>query len=309
MTILYAGDPAEADQWLDAVRELVPDLNFRRWPDCGPAADIDFIIVGGQMPGDFSLFHQVRGIQSTWAGVNHLLQSGALPADVPVARMVDDGLTCSMTEYLVFQVLDHLRHGPELRSAQRQAQWLSASDVEPRRATIGIMGLGALGQDAAERFSALGLTLRGWSRTAKSLPNVSCFAGESELAAFLSGSDVLICLLPLTSDTRGKLDRHLFEQLPDGACLINAARGPHLVDADLIAALDRGRISRAILDVFHTEPLPPEHPFWRHPRITVTPHIAAITRAGTGAALIVENYRRAIAGQHLLNQVDHALGY
>lgn len=309
MTILYAGDPAEAEQWLGAVRELEPDLDFRRWPDCGPAAEIDFIIVGGQMPGDFSPFHQVRGIQSTWAGVNHLLQSGSLPAGVPVARMVDDGLTCSMTEYLVFQVLDHLRHGPALRQAQGQARWLSAAAVEPRRATIGIMGLGALGLDAAQRFAALGLTLLGWSRTAKSVSDVTCFAGDSELPEFLSRCDILICLLPLTADTRGKLDHRLFDQLPDGACLINAARGPHLVDADLIAALDSGKISSAILDVFHVEPLPPEHPFWRHPRVTVTPHIAAITRAGTGAALIVENYRRAIAGQHLLNQVDQALGY
>jgi glyoxylate/hydroxypyruvate reductase A len=309
MTILYAGDPAEAEQWLGAVRELDPSLSFRHWPDHGPTHEIDFIIVGGRMPGDFSPFHKLRGIQSTWAGVNHLLQSGALPAGVPVARMVDDGLTCSMTEYLVFQVLDHLRHGPALRAAQQESRWLTQSAVEPRRATIGIMGLGALGQDAARQLVDLGLTLHGWSRTTKSVPGVTCYAGAEQLPAFLAASNILICLLPLTPETRGMLNGALLSQLPDGACLINAARGPHLVDRDLIAALDHGKLSRAILDVFHVEPLPPTHPFWRHPMITVTPHIAAITRAGTGAALIVENYRRAIAGQGLINQVDQSLGY
>jgi glyoxylate/hydroxypyruvate reductase A len=309
MTILYAGDPVEADQWLGAVRALDSGLHIRQWPDHGPTDEIDFIIVGGRMPGDFSPFRKLRGIQSTWAGVNHLLQSGAFPAGVPVARMVDDGLTCSMTEYLVFQVLDHLRHGPTLRQAQQQRLWLSSSSTEPRRSTIGIMGLGALGQDAARQLAALGLTLCGWSRTAKSLPDITCFCGAEQLPAFLAASEVLICLLPLTAETRGILDAELLSHLPAGACLINAARGPHLVEADLITALDRGKIGRAILDVFHIEPLPPTHPLWSHPRVTVTPHIAAITRAGTGAALIVENYRRALAGQCLINQVDQSLGY
>jgi glyoxylate/hydroxypyruvate reductase A len=309
MTILYAGDASEADQWLGAVHAIDPGLAFRRWPETGPVEEVDFIIVGGRMPGDFSPFKRLRGIQSTWAGVNHLMQSGALPPSVPVARMVDDGLTCSMTEYLVFQILDYRRQGPELRRAQECHQWAQGSAAEVKDGTIGIMGLGALGQDAMRQLSALGLKLRGWSRTAKSVSGIECYAGEDQLPAFLSKCDILICLLPLTSGTRGILNRDLLKQLPRGACLINAARGPHLVDDDLIAALDDGQISRAVLDVFHTEPLPQDHAFWRHPSVTVTPHIAAITRAGTGAALIVENYRRAVAGQMLINQVDQLLGY
>lgn len=309
MTILYAGDASETDQWLGAVREIDPGLTFRHWPDTDPVDDIDFIIVGGRMPGDFSPFKNLRGIQSTWAGVNHLLQSGALPPDVPVARMVDDGLTCSMTEYLVFQVLDHLRQGPALRQAQQDRRWLDGPAGERAHGAIGIMGLGALGQDAARQFAALGLPLRGWSRTAKAVPQVESYVGEAQLPAFLSGCAILICLLPLTPETRGILNADLLRHLPVGACLINAARGPHLVDADLLSALEGGRLSRAILDVFHTEPLPSDHPFWHHPRITITPHIAAITRAGTGAALIVENYRRAIAGKALINQVDQTRGY
>jgi glyoxylate/hydroxypyruvate reductase A len=309
MTILYAGDSTEADQWLGAVREIDAGLTFRRWPEIDPVDDVDFIIVGGRMPGDFSSFKNLRGIQSTWAGVNHLLQSGALPPAVPVARMVDDGLTCSMTEYLVFQVLDHLRQGPALRQAQQDGRWLEGHGSDAQHGAIGIMGLGALGQDAARQFAALGLPLRGWSRSAKSIPEVETYAGEEQLPAFLSGCQILICLLPLTPETRGVLNAALLAHLPAGACLINAARGPHLVDADLLGALDSGHLSRAVLDVFHTEPLPADHPFWRHPRITITPHIAAITRAGTGAALIVENYRRALAGETLVNQVDQSLGY
>jgi glyoxylate/hydroxypyruvate reductase A len=294
---------------LGAVREIDSGLTFRRWPETEPAAEIDFIVVGGRMPGDFSSFKNLRGIQSTWAGVNHLLQSGALPPDVPVARMVDDGLTFSMTEYLVFQVLDHRRHGPMLRQAQLDRRWLDGSATEPRGGAVGVMGLGALGQDAARQFAALGLPLRGWSRTPKTVPNVETYAGEEQLPAFLSGCEILICLLPLTSETRGILNTDLLKHLPAGACLINAARGPHLVDADLLAALESGQVSRAVLDVFHSEPLPADHPFWHHPRITITPHIAAITRPGTGAALIVENYRRALAGESLINQVDQGLGY
>ncbi|HVJ42206.1 MAG TPA: glyoxylate/hydroxypyruvate reductase A [Dongiaceae bacterium] len=309
MTILYAGDADEAEQWLSAIREIDAGLSFRRWPECGATDEIEFMIVGGRLPGEFPRFTNLRAIQSTWAGVNHLLQSGSLPAGVPIARMVDDGLTCSMTEYLVFQVLDHLRRGPELRQAQRDGRWLEGAAAMPRRGTIGIMGLGALGLDAVRQFTALGLRLRGWSRTAKTVPEVDCYAGAAQLPAFLAGCDILICLLPLTPETRGILSASLLAHLPAGACLINAARGPHLVEADLLAALDSGHLSRAVLDVFHVEPLPAEHAFWRHRRITLTPHIAAITRAGTGAALIVENYRRALAGQDLINQVDRQLGY
>jgi glyoxylate/hydroxypyruvate reductase A len=307
MTILYAGDADEADQWLNAVCEIDPGLSFRCWPEIGPAEEIDFVIVGGRLRGEFPHLPRLRGIQSTWAGVNHLMQGASLPDGVPVARMVDDGLTCSMTEYLVFQVLDHFRQGPLLRQAQARQQWMEG--LQPRRGTVGVMGLGALGLDAARQFASLGLTLRGWSRTPKTVPDVICHAGMEQLSEFLAGCDLLICLLPLTAETRGILSGTLLAQLPKGACLINAARGPHLVDDDLIAALDSGHLSRAVLDVFHAEPLPSDHPFWRHPRITVTPHIAAITRAGTGATLIVENHRRALAGQELINQVDRRLGY
>lgn len=309
MTILYAAEPEEAAQWTDSLAALDAQLPVRFWPDWGNPADIDFVIVGGRSPGDLSIFPKLKAIQSTWAGVNHLLRSAGLPAGVPIARMVDRGLTGSMTEFVVYQVLDEIRRGPELRAAQKAGIWLEQIARQARDVTVGILGLGTLGSDIAAKLGSLGCNLRGWSRSPKEVPGLKSFAGAEALPAFLGGLDILICLLPLTGDTENILDAKLFAHLPDGAMLINVGRGAQLNEGDLIQALDSGRLSRAILDVFREEPLPLDHPFWRHPGITLTPHVAAITRAGTGAGDILENYRRAMAGEPLLNRVDVMKGY
>lgn len=309
MAILYADDPADAAAWAAAIRDLDPGLELRFWPDSGPAAGIDFAIVGGRAPGDLRGFPNLKAIQSTWAGVNHLLGDANLPPDRPLARMVEQGLTVSMTEFVVLQALDSAREGPRLRAAQRARQWLDLDPVPARSVVIAILGLGTLGADAAGRLAALGFEVRGWSRSRKEIAGIRSFAGGEEMQQCLAGARILVCLLPLTDDTRGILNAETFAPLAPGAVLIQAARGAHLVEADLLAALDNGRLSHAILDVFAAEPLPADHPFWRHPRVTVTPHVAAITRPGTGAADIVENYRRALAGETLINQVDRAKGY
>ncbi len=309
MAILYADDPADAAAWSAAIRSLVPDVDLRFWPDSGPAAEIDFAIVGGKAPGDLRGFANLKAIQSTWAGVNHLLADSNLPFDRPLARMVDQGLTVSMTEFIVLHVLDSARDGPQLRAAQRAGQWLDLDPVAPRTITVAVLGLGTLGADAGTRLAGLGFTVRGWSRSRKEIAGIESFAGGDGLRECLSGAHILVCLLPLTDDTRGILNAATFAPLARGGVLIHAARGAHLVEADLLAALQSGQLSRAVLDVFATEPLPADHPFWRHPRVTVTPHVAAITRPGTGAADIVENYRRALAGERLINQVDRAKGY
>ena len=309
MAILYADDPADAADWAKAIHALDPALDLRFWPDFGAAGEIDFVIVGSKAPGDLRQFANLRAIQSTWAGVNLLLGDVGLPPDRPLARMVDRGLTVSMTEYVVFHVLDHLREGPRLRAAQRAHRWLDGPQRSPRSLSVGILGLGVLGADVAAKLHALGFPLRGWSRSRKELPGVTSFAGREQLTACLAGVELLICLLPLTDDTRGILDHTVFAALAPGAVLIHAARGAHLVEADLLAALEAGHLSRAVIDVFAPEPLPAGHPFWRHPAVTVTPHVAAITRAGTGAEDIVANYRRAMAGQPLINQVDRSQGY
>jgi glyoxylate/hydroxypyruvate reductase A len=309
MAILYADDPADSTAWAAAIRTLAPGVKLRFWPDSGPEGDVDFAIVGGRAPGDLRRFPNLKAIQSTWAGVNHLLADANLPTDRPLARMVDQGLTVSMTEFVVLHVLDSARQGPDLRAAQRARRWLDLDPVAPDSIAIAMLGLGTLGIDAATRLAGLGFDVRGWSRSRKEIDGITSFAGRDELQECVAGAQILICLLPLTEDTRGMLCSETFEPLAPGAVLIHAARGAHLIEADLLSALESGRLSRAILDVFATEPLPSDHAFWRHPRITVTPHVAAITRAGTGAADIVENYRRALAGEPLINQVDRAKGY
>ena len=309
MAILYADDPADAAAWAAAIRAVAPELQLRFWPDSGSASDIDFAIVGGRSPGDLRAFPNLKAIQSTWAGVNHLLADTNLPLDRPLARMVDQGLTVSMTEFVVLHVLDSAREGPRLRAAQRARQWLDLDPVSPRTITVAILGLGTLGADAGMRLAGLGFDVRGWSRSRKEIAGIHSFAGTEGLRECLAGAHIMVCLLPLTEDTRGILNVATFAPLARGAVLIHAARGAHLVEADLLTALESGQLSRAILDVFATEPLPPDHPFWKHPQVTVTPHVAAITRPGTGAADIVENYRRAQAGKALINQVDRGKGY
>jgi glyoxylate/hydroxypyruvate reductase A len=309
VAILYADDPADAEAWREAIRGLAPGLEMRFWPETGPARDIDFAIVGGRAPGDLRCFPNLKAIQSTWAGVNHLLDDVNLPVDRPLARMVERGLTVSMTEYIVLHVLDSVREGPRLRAAQSRRAWLDLRPIAPDATAIAILGLGMLGADAGRRLAGLGFTVRGWSGRRKEIGGITSFAGEDGLQQCLAGANILICLLPLTDDTRGILSAATFAPLAPGAVLVHAARGAHLVEADLLAALETGLLSRAVLDVFATEPLPPDHPFWRHPGVTVTPHVAAITRPGTGAADIVENYRRALQGEPLINQVDRAKGY
>lgn len=308
MPILYAGVPEQTEAWIGSLQKLDPGLTFRVWPDWGEPADIDFIIVSGAIPGDLSIFSNAKAIQSTWAGVNALLR-GKFPEGVPIARMVDRGLSANMVEYLVYQVLDALRHGRELRAGQRDAKWLELPLLWARDFPVGILGLGTLGRDTAVKLRRLGFPVSGWSRTAKEVEGVETYSGPDQLAAFLAPLRLLICLLPLTTETEGILNASLFAGLPDGAILVNAGRGGHANEADLLAALDSGKLAYAVLDVFREEPLPLDHVFWRRRDVVITPHVASITRAGTGAEDILENYRRALAGKPLLNAVDPKRGY
>lgn len=309
MAILYADDPNDAQAWAKAIAALDSSLELRFWPDWGNASEVDFVIVGSKAPGDLRRFGNLRAIQSTWAGVNHLLADPGLPPERPLARMVDRGLTVSMTEYVVMHALDQARRGPELRAARKARKWLDLVPRPLRDIRVAILGLGALGTDAAFQLRDLGFAMRGWSRSSKYVPGIATFAGIEALPECLEDVVILICLLPLTEETRGILSTRVFAHLKRGASLIHVARGAQLVEADLLQALADGQLSHAVIDVFATEPLPPEHPFWKHPGITVTPHVAAITRPGTGAEDIVENYGRAMRGEMLINQVDRAQGY
>jgi glyoxylate/hydroxypyruvate reductase A len=239
-------------------------------------------------------------------GVEKLLADPALPRGVALARLVDPGMVAAMSETVLAHVLDWHRHLYAYRAYQQSGRWQRIEQRLASDRTIGLLGMGELGSDAARKLHALGFRLAGWSRRAKALPGVQSF---TTLDAMLPACDVLVCLLPLTAQTQGVLNARAFSLMKPGGCVINLARGGHVVRADLLRALDSGRLAHAYLDVFETEPLPPADAFWRHPGITVTPHIAALTEPRTALPKLVENIERVRRGEPPLNLVDVVAGY
>jgi glyoxylate/hydroxypyruvate reductase A len=260
-------------------------------------------------PGMLKTLPNLRFIFSRGAGVDHLLLDPNLPQGVPICRVVDPYLTQRMSEYVALHVLRYHRRQPEFDAQQAQGKWHELYFPTAPERKVGIMGLGELGSAAAQALKSLGFDVAGWTRSAKSVSGIENFHGPEGLEAFLARSEILVCLLPLTSETKGILNADLFRRLPKGAVIINAARGGHLVQDDLIPALDSGALSYAALDVFTPEPLPADHPFWRDPRITLSPHVASITDPRTVVQLIAENVRRWRAGEALLHLVDVKRGY
>ena len=295
--------------WQEPLRREIPDLDFRDWKAIEDKASVTFALCWKPPPGLLLQYPNLRAVSSMGAGVEHLLGPDQVPAHVPIVRVVDDTMTAEMSEYIVLHVLRQHRQQPLFAERQREGKWDWRFNRATSEVTVGILGLGELGQDAAAKLGPIGFKVRGWSQGRKRIDGVESFAGLAELPAFLSACDFLVCLLPLTAATENILNAKLFAQLPAGAHLVNVARGAHMVEADLVTALDAGQLASATLDVFREEPLPAGHPFWTHPKITVTPHISAVTRPEHVAPQIAENYRRALAGQPLLNLVDRTRGY
>jgi len=308
LPILYAGAPEQTDAWIGSLRALDPALSFRVWPDWGDPDEIDFIIVSGSIPGDLSIFRRAKAIQSTWAGVNALLR-GKFPAGVPIARMVDRGLSANMVEYLVFYTLDALRDGRLLRAAQRDGEWLKLPLRWARELPVGILGLGTLGRDTAVKLRRLGFPVSGWSRTPKAVDGVVTYAGSDQLAAMLPKCDVVVCLLPLTPQTTGILSTPLLDRMKRGAALVHLGRGAQMVTKDVVAALDAGQLGHAYLDVFETEPLPADDPLWGRADVSITPHIAALTEPRTALEVVAGNVERVRRGQPPLHVVSFQAGY
>lgn len=308
MSILYRSDAPRAAAWVNYFVEHAPDLEFRVWPDAGNLKKVEYLIAW-QVPADFlAQLPNLKVLFSSGAGIDHVDLS-ALPAHVPLVRMVEPGIINGMVEYVSLAVLALHRDFFDY-AAQKAARSWNPLEVPPASArTVGVMGLGSLGCAVLERLGTYGFRLRGWNRSPRTIDGVETFAGADQLQAFLTGCDVLICLLPLTPATQGILNRELFAALPPGAALVNVGRGPHLVDADLLAALDSGQLSHAILDVTEPEPLPPEHPFWTHPCVFVTPHVASMTQPETAAPILLENIRRHRRGEPLVGVVDRRRGY
>lgn len=277
--------------WVDMLQDLLPGWTVEAMDDVADPSVVRYAVVWRPRPGDIARHPNVEAIVSIGAGIDHVLDDPALPRGVPIIRTTGDDLTQRMREYVALHVLRHHRDMPRQLQAQRERDWHAIVVPVASSRTVGVMGLGNLGLAAARTLAQLGFVTRGWSKSPKPAEGIKTFAGPEELAAFLSECEILVNLLPLTEATHGILNGDLFAKLPAGACIINCARGPHLVDKDLLTALEAGHLKQATLDVFHQEPLPPDHPFWGHPRITVTPHVASQIDAGTGARLIADNLR------------------
>ena len=309
MALMFYSNEDPPERWRSALSGPMPDLDFRVWPEVGDPGEIDVALVWKPPRGELRRYPNLRAILLLGAGVDAMMADDSLPDGVPMARMIDPSLTKGMTEFVLIAVLRYHRLLDHYERVQREGRWDYIFPPQASERRVGVMGLGVLGGDAARALSAHGFTVAGWSRTPKEIPGVRCFHGDEGLRAFLARTDILVCLLPLTPATEGILNAETFARLPKGAVVINVARGRHLVDGDLIAALDSGHLAGATLDVFREEPLPPGHPFWRHPKILVTPHVASYTVPEVAAAGVVENIRRARAGEPLVGLVERVRGY
>lgn len=307
-TLLFRSPSDPATAWTNALRRYAPDLDVRVWPDTGPVEDIEYALVWASPDGFLHDLPALRVVFSLGAGVDHLIGS-EVPEGVDLVRMVDPALTEGMIEYVTYQVLRHHRHMPDYERQQAAAEWRIHPQTRPGDRTIGLLGLGELGGACARTLSGLGFDVAGWARTSHDIRGVTAVSGDDGLDWLLGRSDIVICLLPLTESTRGILNAALFQRMLPGSTLINAARGQHLVEDDLVVALGEGRLGRAVLDAFHDEPLPPDHAFWQHPRITVTPHIASLTNPETGAEAVARGIRAHRGGEPLPHRVDRGRGY
>lgn len=272
-----------------------------------PTEEVDYIVYAPNSDvQDFTPYTRAKAVLNLWAGVESI--TGNKTLSIPLARMVDPGLTKGMVEWVTGHVMRyHL--GIDTDILRSDAQWQPRTPPLAQERSVVILGLGALGAAVAQTLIGLGFEVSGWSRSPKSIEGVTCYSGNAGLTQALSRAEIAVLLLPDTPATENTLNADTLAAMPRGAFIINPGRGPLIDDDALLAALDRGQIAHATLDVFRTEPLPQDHPYWAHPQVTVTPHIAAETRASTASEAIVENIRRGEAGEPYLNLVDRSLGY
>lgn len=309
MALVFFSETDSAERWERLLHEELPALDFRLGAAPGDRSAVRWALVWRPPRGMLRTFPALECVFSLGAGVDHLLEQPDLPDGVPIVRLVDEGLAQRMAEYVALHVLRYHRRLPELEAAQREHRWRGLYTPLARERTVTLLGMGEMGRRAARALGALGFRVRAWARTARSVEGIDCAAGRPALLRLLAETEILVCLLPLTPLTRGLLDRDVFAALPPGAAVINAGRGPHVMEADLREALDSGHLVGATLDVFPHEPLAPEHWLWSHPRVTVTSHTASLTDPRSAARAVAAGLRRLQAGTLPEYVVDLARGY
>jgi len=309
INILFAAKPANWASYEAPLRRALDatGLDYALTTDGSDPASIDYLIYAPSGPiSDFTPFTNAKAVLGLWAGVEGI--TGNKTLTIPLTRMVDHGLTEGMVEWVVGHTLRH-HLGMDQHILGQDGEWRDFVPPLARDRTVAVLGLGALGSACATALAALNFNVIGWSRREKALDGVTCHFGDDGLDKTLSQAEILILLLPLTAGTKNLLNAQRLSQMPRGAAIINPGRGPLIDDDALLSALETGQISHATLDVFRVEPLPADHPYWAHPSVTVTPHIASETRPDTASQVIAENIRRNEAGEPLLHVVDRSEGY
>ena len=292
--------------WLNQLREELPGVAIDLYKEVANPDAVEMAVCWKPDANSLSAFPNIRFIQSIGAGIEHVTKTQDIQAGVRLSRFIDDKLSQDIYEYVLAGIMSHLRH---LGSAVNMRTWIPQPYRTLAETTVTVLGLGEIGGHVATSLAQLNTTVKGWSRTPKSLKSVHCYAGPEQLGQALSGTDILVNVLPLTDETQGILNADKLDLLNSNGYLINVGRGHHLVEMDLLKLVKNGKLSGALLDVFQTEPLPEEHPFWQQPEITVTPHVAAISDRTRAVAQTVANWNRLQRGAPLLHEVELSRGY
>ena len=304
----FYGTASDIPDWERALADRLPEFEIVELMG-EDGASCDVALVWAPPANAFTRCANLRGIIMQGQGVDHMMRDDTVPRDIPLVRLVDPDMSNALSHWAILNALDFWRDGALYRDQQAGRVWQQAPQRPATGAKVGILGIGAIGAVIARRFAALGFEVRGYARTERSIDGVTCFAGPGQLAAFASGLDIVVSVLPLTPDTTGIMNASFFASLADGAFIINGGRGPQVNDTDLLAALESGKIGGAALDVFTVEPLPRDHAFWTHPRVRVWPHVAAQTNATSAADQVAAAITAMMDGSEPANRVDWSRGY
>ncbi len=309
MKVLFVAGDSKPERWTQPIQALLPEAEVVTWQPDGEPVNADYAVVWRPPAELFARERHLKAIFNLGAGVDGLMSLPELPADLTVVRLEDAGMSVQMAEHVLHQLLEISRDMPVYRAQQSQHQWKLHRPIKRSEWPVGVMGMGQIGSRVASTLASLDYPVNAWARTEHSSAGVTTFAGSDGLAPFLQASRVLVNTLPLTDATRDLINYDVLSQLQPDSVVINVGRGEHLVEQDLLKALDEGRVARASLDVFRQEPLPAEHPFWQHPNIIVTPHMSARSLRESTLEQITAKIRAHAQGQAITGIVDRSRGY